>query len=327
MEIQLIKEYPHEDVLFSMAKGDGCWFAAGVDRSIYQFGFGGDKLEEIKSWPAHASFVTGLVRAENRLVSVGYDRMMRSWNPESGDALKAIKAHEGWIRSLTVSPDSRWLATTADDMVCSLWDAETLQRRHQLEGHEKQSPEGFSTMLYISAFSSEGRFLATADRIGRVVVWEVESGRPLARIEAPEFYTFDRVQRNRSIGGIRALAFSPDSSELAVGGIGQVRNVDGFDGKVRIDRFDWQNEVRTGGFESDRHKGIVEHLIYDKDYLLATGGSGKGFFIVLNPLDGKVLADPEAPMHVHEVALDSPQEIVGVGHKKIARWSVGTASG
>ena len=49
MEIQLIKEYPHEDVLFSMAKGDGCWFAAGVDRSIYQFGFGEISLKRSKA--------------------------------------------------------------------------------------------------------------------------------------------------------------------------------------------------------------------------------------------------------------------------------------
>ena len=326
MEIELKKEYAHEDILFSLVRGEHSWFAAGVDSRIYEFQVGDAELEKIKEFEGHTSFVTGLVRLNERLISVGYDRMMRVWDLETAKPISSMKAHEGWVRSLTVSSNNQWLATTADDMSCRIWDAKTLKLRHILKGHEEKTPQGFATMLYISVFSADGRFLATADRIGRVVVWEVESGKPLAKIEAPEFYTFDRKMRNRSIGGIRALAFSGDGSELAVGGIGQVGNVDGFDGKARIDRYDWRNEARKSVYESDRHKGIVEHLTYDGDSIVAAGGSGKGFFIVLNTTDGKALVEPETPMHVHDFLFSSPEEIVGVGHQKIARWQVGRSS-
>ena len=68
---------------------------------------------------------------------------------------------------------------------------------------------------------------ATADRIGEILLWELPSGKLLQKMSAPAMYTWDEVQRLRSIGGIRSLAFSTDQQTLAVGGMGHVQNVDG----------------------------------------------------------------------------------------------------
>ena len=68
-------------------------------------------------------------------------------------------------------------------------------------------------------------------------------------------YTFDDVQRLRSIGGIRSLCFSPDQNELAVGGMGHVGNVDGLGGKARIEWFNPSTGQQTDLFESDTHHG------------------------------------------------------------------------
>ena len=82
-------------------------------------------------------------------------------------------------------------------------------------------------MLYCCAFSNDGTKLATGDRVGRVVIWNVANGERLSTVEVPSLYTWDATQRIRSIGGIRSLAFSPDGTQIAVGGIGQIGNVDG----------------------------------------------------------------------------------------------------
>src|SRR5438552_257273 len=84
--------------------------------------------------------------------------------------------------------------------------------------------------VYAVAFSADGYRLATGDKVGHVVVWDVESGKQLTTCEAPGMYTWDPVQRLHSIGGIRSLAFSPDGTRLAVGGMGKVGNIDHLEG-------------------------------------------------------------------------------------------------
>ncbi len=93
-------------------------------------------------------------------------------------------------------------------------------------------------MLYAVAISSDGRRLATGDKVGHIVIWDLESGRSLATLEAPELYTWDPVQRRHSIGGIRSLAFSPDGKTLAAGGSGKISNIDHLDGKALVEIFD-----------------------------------------------------------------------------------------
>ena len=193
---------------------------------------------------------------------------------------------------------------------------------HELRGHDELTPTHFPSMLFACAISPDSRHLATGDKVGHVVVWDLESGQKLAHARGPGMYTWDPVQRRHSIGGIRSLAFSPDGTRLAVGGIGKIGNIDHLDGKARVEVFDWQEGKRTHEFTSDKFKGLVEYLGFhpEGDWLLAGGGGDKdGFLIFFDLTAKKVLAQEKVPMYVHDFALNETGDtIYAVGHRKIA---------
>ena len=87
---------------------------------------------------------------------------------------------------------------------------------------------------------ADGKLLATGDKVAHVVVWDVKTGHRIGRAKAPVMYTWDKVQRLHSIGGVRSLAFSPDGKQLAVGGTGKIGNIDHLEAKSRIEVFDWK---------------------------------------------------------------------------------------
>ena len=71
-------------------------------------------------------------------------------------------------------------------MVCKLWDAESGKLLRELRGHEEKTPHHFRSMLFVCAFSPDGKHLATGDKVGHIVVWEVATGKQLAAVEAPD---------------------------------------------------------------------------------------------------------------------------------------------
>ena len=116
--------------------------------------------------------------------------------------------------------------------------------------------------------------LATGDKVGHIVVWDLESGQKLRHARAPALYTWDPVQRRHSIGGIRSLAFSPDGTRLAVGGSGKIANIDHLDGKARVEVFDWQKGERTHRVRQRQVQGPggIPGISPQGDWLLAAGG-------------------------------------------------------
>jgi WD40 repeat protein len=214
------------------------------------------------------------------------------------------------------------VASVADDMVCRIWDVQSARLIHELRGHSELTPSHFPSMLFACAISPDGKRVATGDKVGHIAIWDLESGRRLALLEAPELYTWDPVQRRHSIGGIRSLAFSPDGTRLAAGGSGKISNIDHLDGKARVEVFDWQKGERTHEFASDKFKGLVEYLGFHPqgDWLLAAGGGDKDGFLTFFDLAGKkVLAQEKAPMYLHDLALNETGDtIYAAGHHKIA---------
>lgn len=325
IELKQGEAHEREDILFCLAPSatEDTWFAGSSDASIHRLDASG-KPAGTPPLLGHQSYVTGVAVAQGKLWSVGYDRLLNEWDLASGRLRSSHRAHSKWIRTIRVSPDQTMLATVGDDMVARLWDAHSGQLLRELTGHAQLTPQGFSTMLYTCAFSPDGTLLATADRIGEIIIWNTQTGNILHRMQAPIMYTWDQVQRLRSIGGIRSLCFSPDQSTLAVGGMGHVKNVDGLGGKARIEWFDVERGEQVGHFESDTHKGLIEDLHYfpDNSTLLGAGGSGKGFVICMDAVTRKVDIEPEAPMCIHRIQriTDSPQ-FLAVGHHKTQAWS------
>jgi WD40 repeat protein len=325
-KLKLARDLGHKAIAFSVARVADSQrvFLGCSDFKVYEADLATSKPEP-KEIYAHGSYVTGVALAGKTLVSGGYDCKLMWYDTDAKKPIREHEAHAKWIRHVAASRDGKIIASVADDMVCRLWDAANGKMMHELRGHGEKTPHGFGSMLYTAEFSPDGKYIATADKVAKVFVWEVATGKKVAEVEAPIMYTWDPVQRLHSIGGIRALAFSPDGKTLAVGGTGKIGNIDHLEAKFRVELFDWQTQKRLVEYSSDKYQGITNHLQYAKDgsWLLAAGGAGEGFLVFLSTDGKKVIRGEKAGMHVHDVVTtENDETVIAVGYNKIALYEM-----
>jgi WD40 repeat protein len=324
--LKVQKDISRSEIVFAVARQPrtGRVYFGGSDFAVSELDLDKDK-PVVKELGRHASYVTSLALAGTSLISGGYDGRLNWWNTETGSHVRSVDAHRRWIRHLAATPDGTLLASVADDMVCRLWDVATGRLIRELRGHAETTPHHFPSMLYACAISPDGRHLATGDKVGHIVLWDPQSGEQIATLESPTMYTWDPVQRHHSIGGIRALAFSPDSARLAVGGIGRISNIDHLDGKPHIEVFDWRKAERIGELHGEGLKGLVEHIAFDRDgdWLVAAGGHTDGFMLFWDPAGKTLLASHKVPLYVHDFTVGEDGRIIyAVGHHKIAVFAI-----
>jgi RNA polymerase sigma factor (sigma-70 family) len=147
------------------------------------------------------------------------------WDPNTGK--ERHRLHEdpsGQIQCIAFSPDSKWLASGAQDGVIRLWDVATGQEVRQIEGRQ-----GWVRAV---AFSQDGKQLASGGQEGTPRLWDVASGKELHAVE-----------REPGLG--TDVAFSPDGKLLlAVSGNRALRLWDVATGK-RLRRFDGWRPLRA----------------------------------------------------------------------------------
>jgi eukaryotic-like serine/threonine-protein kinase len=140
------------------------------------------------------AFDLGGARLAVSLVRQDETKVIRTWNVAA-----LPKEGHSWAiaRGSTMpefSPDGRFLAFYRDDGITlhDLWSGKV----HSLLAGSRSEPAG------LSSFSDDGRFIAVHAAGDRVVVWETDFGREVARFV--------------SVGEIFRLKFSPRGSRLAI---------------------------------------------------------------------------------------------------------------
>ncbi len=325
-KLKVKRDFSRPGVLFSVARMPQSTqlFLGSSDGNVYDLDIEAEKLE-LGEFKGHRGYVMEVVLAGNYVVSGAYDGQLIWWGAQSREQVRSIKAHKKWVRAMDVSPDGKIVASVSDDMVCRLWDGESGKPIRELRGHQEKTPHHFPSMLFCCRFSSDGKYLATGDKVGHVVVWETATGKQMTAIETPTMYTWDPKQRIHSIGGVRSLAFSPDSRLLAIGGMGQVGNIDHLGAMARWEIFDWRNGEQTHKYDGDTHKGLVEQMQFGPDgkWLLAAGGDHGGFIKFYELDTSKIIKQDKAPMHVHDFTMNEDQDtIYAAGHGKIVVWQL-----
>jgi WD40 repeat protein len=317
--LRVARDIARRDILFSVARVPNSerLFVASSENKVYEIDAAQQNIQPIEH-ADHGRYVTCVCVAGNTVISGGYDGRLIWWDAQNRRAIRTIdNAHTRQLRHLALSPDGTKIASVADDMICRIWNVATGEKLHELRGHEERTPTNFGSMLYVCAYSNDGRLLATGDRVGHVVIWEAATGRQLSTVEASTLYTWDGVQRIRSIGGVRGLAFSPNGTQLAVGGVGQIGNVDALQGPSRVEIFDWVRRMRVHEFTGQQ--GIFNKLIWTPDWVCAIGGGSSGFVVFHDPVNRTLIHQGNVPMHVHDAAANEDgTKIYAVGHQKIA---------
>jgi RNA polymerase sigma factor (sigma-70 family) len=125
-------------------------------------------------------------------------------NTETGKEIRTLGPHPQHRGHSRFSPDGKKLVTAATDKIVRIWEVESGKLLHELESHT-------AFLIERLEVSPDGRWLATASTDGSargdydVRLWEVATGRLAHRIPPRR-------------GSASAIAFSPDSTELAIVG-------------------------------------------------------------------------------------------------------------
>jgi WD40 repeat protein len=110
--------------------------------------------------------------------------------------LCTLQGHEGWVSSVTFSPDGTRLVSGSDDTTIRLWDTATGEELKTLRGHEG--------VVRSVTFSPDGTRLASGGYDTTIRLWDTTTGEEVNTFRGHEAY-------------VVSVAFNPDGTRLVSG--------------------------------------------------------------------------------------------------------------
>ncbi len=244
----------------------------------------------------HDSFASGVCRVPNAslLITSGYDGVLQWYDLATSKMLRQVAAHKFWSWQSAVSPDGRLFASaTGQYLAGSLkYDPapETEPSVKVFDAHTGQVVHEMSHLPPVQAvvFSPDNRYLAAGNLIGDIRVWELSTGKELARWNSPAFTSWGIIKSHCNQGGIYSLAFGPDSESVLACGMGPMRDPMSGNGKQTWQRFAWRRdgapkiaEIHDGDHGGGHPESLAYHPSHNYFVMagrLAQGKWNAGFF-------------------------------------------------
>jgi len=255
-------------VLSVEVRADGRTAYAGCMDGIYEV-----KLDtgEHRRLYEHESYVSGVALLEpaGTLVSAGYDGKLTWFDLAAGKVARTVKAHDFWSWQLARSPDGKQVASVTGQYLCGGPKYEPApEREPSVKLFDASSGALVHSLPHVPsvqavAFSPDGKHLAAGNLMGEVRVWETASGKQAAGWTTDAFTSWGIIKSHCYIGGIFALAFTPDGEGLLAAGMGPMRDPMAGNGRQLWQRFAWRETPpkkigETRG--ADSGEGLMETL-------------------------------------------------------------------
>ena len=113
--------------------------------------------------------------------------------------MRTVSAHQGWVRSIAVSPDGSQAATCGNDHKVKLWSLADGKAQMDLPGHSRP--------VYRVAYTTDGKSLVSADLMGLIIQWDMREPARKRGGWTPRSCIFTRRARPDH-GGVRDFSIS-----------------------------------------------------------------------------------------------------------------------
>jgi WD40 repeat protein len=153
----------HRDAINAVAlSSDGKWLATGSGR-----------------------FHVLEVDRENDDVTVHtLDQWAILWDVSTGKPVQSFKGHDGFVKSVALSGDGKWLVTGSEDNTARLWDTKTGKQVRVFRGHTHVKQ--YRGMVNSVVLSRDGKWLVTAGADETARLWEVATGKQIRVFSRPD---------------------------------------------------------------------------------------------------------------------------------------------
>src|SRR5262249_47303703 len=139
--------------------------------------------------------------------TASWDQTARVWDAASGEMLRELKGHGGWVMSAAFSTDGERIVTASWDPTARVWDAASGEMLRELKGH--------GAAITSAAFSTDGERIVTASGDQTARVWDVRWGMTIRREEL-----IRRVCAEKLVGG-QAFTIQEATDPILAGLVGR----------------------------------------------------------------------------------------------------------
>ncbi|MCK4765292.1 MAG: DUF4365 domain-containing protein [Candidatus Aminicenantes bacterium] len=256
---------------------------------------------------------------------------------------RKLKGHTGWVNSVAVSPDSKWMVSgsgspASKDYSVKIWDLESGQCRSTFEGHDDQ--------VNCLAITPDGKRILSASDDKSIRVWNTATGRHIKTIKGHYRLVFSVVSLP---GGKNALSGANENKiklwnidsgkclEILAGHRSSVRSVAvTWDGKRAVSGSDdktikyWDLESGACLTTMTGHAGWIRSVQITTDGRYAVSGSNDKTVKVWDLEKGICIATFEGhKSYIHSIAISPGDSLVastGFNDNTVRLWDLKTGA-
>ena len=289
-------------------------FAACLDGGIWRVSVESGAPQQLGKHESYASGVQYLAKS-NQLISAGYDGTLRWLSLPDGKEIRSVNAHRFWSWKMRLSPDERRVASvTGQYLAGGIKYEPAAEREPSVTVYDTETGKQLWALSHIPpvlsvAFSPDSRYVAAANLMGELRVWDLTTGKPVAQWTTPDFTCWGIIKSHHYIGGIFDLQFTPDGREVIACGMGPMVDPMAGNGKQTWQRFAWQESPpkKVGEIkEGEAGAGLMESLRFhpDKSKFLMAGklAQGKWNAALFDLASGSLLHALDTKMRITDAA-------------------------